>query len=345
MKETKRKAVTMADIAQAVGVSKNAVSLALANKPGVSDAMRGQILETAQLLGYRLPAEKDERKECIVVVVPEYLRDDGAFYSDIFWAIEHESRKRGYITVTAGLSKEMENNLILPGETENLKALGYLAIGVIHTDYLKKLHSTGKQVVCVDIHNSAVPLTSVGTDNLYGGYLATEHLIAKGHTRIGFAGPVFTAQSVFERWCGYLRAMLTHNLEVPEDACILGQRTGFELLDSSVILEKYLSQVEKLPTAWFCAGDMIAISMLKLLSARGLRVPEDISIISFDDLKIAEMVSPALTTIHVDRTAMSKQSVHQLLYQALSQTPVQPMHISFPCYLVERQSVAELKKD
>lgn len=343
MKETRRKAVTMADIAQSVGVSKNAVSLALANKPGVSSTMREQILKTAQLLGYRLPTEKDERKECIVVVVPEYLRDDGAFYSDIFWAIEHESRKRGYITVTAGLSKEMEDGLILPNESENLKALGYLAIGVIHKDYLQKLHSTGKQVVCVDIHNSSVPLTSVGADNLYGGYLATEHLISKGHRRIGFAGPVFAAQSVFERWCGYLRAMLSHGLEVPQNACILGQRTGFELLDNSVILNKYLSKVDKMPTAWFCAGDMIAISMLKLLASRGLRVPEDISIISFDDLKIAEMVSPALTTIHVDRTAMSKQSVHQLLYQALSQANVQPMHISLPCYLVERQSVAEFK--
>ena len=73
MDKSKRKQVTMQDIAQAVGVSKNAVSLALSNKPGVSDDMRSQILKTAQLLGYRIPAQKKEKKECIVVVIPEYL--------------------------------------------------------------------------------------------------------------------------------------------------------------------------------------------------------------------------------------------------------------------------------
>lgn len=344
MDKSKRKQVTMQDIAQAVGVSKNAVSLALSNKPGVSDDMRSQILKTAQLLGYRIPAQKKEKKECIVVVIPEYLRDDGAFYSDVFWCIEHETRKRGYITITAGLSKEMEEKLVLPNEVDNLTVLGYLAIGVIRPDYLRLLHGTGKQVVCVDIHNNAVPLTSVSADNMCGGYLATEHLIQKGHRRIGFAGPVFTAQSVFERWCGYLQAMLRHGLTIPQESCILGRRDGFELLDSISILGGYLDQVAQMPSAWFCAGDMIAISMLRLLSAKGLQVPQDISIISFDDLKVAEMVSPALTTIHVDRTQMSKQSVHQLLYQALSQTPVQPMHISLPCYLVERQSVAAWKE-
>ena len=340
MDKVKRKSVTMEDIARAVGVSKNAVSLALANKPGVSDAIRLQIQHTAQLMGYRSSADRTEEKGCLVILVPEYIRNDGAFYSDIFWALEHESRKQGFITLTSGLSVVMERDLILPKETENLKVLGYLAIGIIRKEYLEMLYSTGKHIVCVDIRSSSLPLSSVTADNLYGGCQATSYLIEKGHRRIGFAGPIFNAQSVFERWCGYQQAMMMHNLDVPHECCILGRRDGFELLDTSAVLDQYLSAVHEMPTAWFCSGDMIAISMLKLLNARGYRVPEDISIISFDDLKVAEMVSPALTTIHVDRSRMSKQSVHQLLSQVFSQHPVQPVHISIPCYLVERQSVA-----
>lgn len=342
MKKEKRKSVTMEDIAKAVGVSKNAVSLALSNKPGISDTIRDQIQQTAQILGYRNTTDRAEKKGCLVVLVPEYIRSDGAFYSDIFWAVEHESRKQGFFTLTSGLSAAMEKELILPKETETLKVLGYLAIGIIRKEYLEMLHSTGKQVVCVDICCNSPLLSSVTADNLYGGFLATDYLIRNGHKRIGFVGPIFNAPSVFERWCGYQRAMMMKSMEIPENCNILGKRNGFELLDNFDILEKYLADVKDMPTAWFCAGDMIAISMLKLLKSRGYRIPEDISIISFDDLKVAEMVSPALTTIHVDRSVMSKQSVHQLLNQIFSSQPVQPVHISIPCYLVERQSVAPL---
>lgn len=342
MERGKHKNVTMADIAAAVGVSKNAVSLALTGKAGISEAMRTRIVETARLMGYQRPAEKPSEKACIVVIVPWYIRDDGTFYSDIFWAIEHETRTQGYITLTVGLSQEMEQQLILPDGTADMNVIGYLAVGIIRAEYLKKLYATGKQVVCVDIHNSDVPLTCVAADNLYGGYLATRHLIEKGHRAIGFTGPIFSAQSVFERWCGFQKAMQTFDLTVQDDLCILGQKKAFELLDNSAILGGYLDRLPRMPTAWFCAGDMIAIAMLKLLTARGYSVPEDVSIVGFDDLKIADMVSPALSTIHVERKLMGKQSVSQLIRQAMFQVPALPVHISLPCYLVERQSVRVL---
>lgn len=343
MEKAKRKAVTMADIAESLGVSKNAVSLALANKPGVSPRMREKITDAAQRLNYRLPADKAGRQSCIVVVVPEYIRDDGSFYSDIFWAIEHETRKLGYMTLTAGLSQEAERNLAIPSAPEGLEVLGYLAIGIIRTEYLFRLSAQGKQVVCVDIHNSAVPLSSVGSDNIYGGLLATEHLIENGHQRIGFAGPVFSATSVFERWCGYLQAMMRRGLRADPALSILGRREGFELLDSAATLGGYLSRLSAMPTAWFCAGDMIAVSMTQLLAARGLAVPADVSVVGFDDLKIAEMISPPLSTIHVDRKLMGKEAVHQLLSQARAPLSKTHIHITLPCSLVQRGSVRAVR--
>ncbi len=340
MKKVKRKTVTMADIARKVGVSTNAVSLALSNKPGIGPALREQIVEAAQHMRYRMPAEKTARQACLVVVVPEYIRDDGSFYSDIFWAIEHETRKLGHTTLTAGLSREAEHSLTPPSVPDGLEALGYLAVGIIRKEYMERLTKLGRPVVSVDIHNGAVAMTSVGSDNLYGGWLATEHLIEAGHTRIGFAGPIYSAQSVYERWCGYMQALLQRGIEPDPALWIHGRRDTFELLDSAQTLNRYLERLPALPTAWFCAGDMIAVSMYQLMSARGLSIPGDISVMGFDDLKIAEMLSPPLSTVQVNRKMMGKLGVELLLGHTQGAGPEENLHVTIPCALATRASVA-----
>ena len=331
----------MADIAQELGISKNAVSLGLNNKPGVSDQMRSRILELARKRKYFLENQSTSEDKCIVVIVPAYIRDDGSFYSDVFWAIEHEIRRLGLMILTAGLTSEAEERLELPLIPDNMRIVGYLAIGIIRKEYLQRLYETGKTTVCVDIRSCLPKLSSVGSDNLQGGYFATEYLIKMGHRHISFAGPVFCAQSVFERWCGYRQAMLVYGLVTNDNSSILGSREGFQLLDDAEVLARHLSNIECMPSAWFCAGDMIAVSMLRILENRGLRVPKDVSIVGFDDLKVAELVSPPLTTMHVDRKAMGRQAVH-LLMQSTEHT-LEPLtsHILLPATLVERQSVAQ----
>lgn len=343
MDKIRRKPVTMNDIAREVGVSKNAVSLALSHKPGVSESMRLKILDAAKKLDYKLSPTPDTEKSCLVVVVPDYIRNDGFFYSEIFWAIEHEARKLGYLTLTVGLSRRDEENIVLPDVPDDLEAIGYLAIGIIKKEYLDKFALIGKRVVCIDISNSAVPISSITNDNLYGGWMATDYLIRCGHKKIGFVGPMFSAQSVYERWCGYRKAMLDNSLTVNEEMCILGKRDEFELLDSEKTVSKYLEPIKEMPTAWFCAGDLIAVSMMKNLTAMGYRVPEDISIMGFDDLKIAELVSPPMTTIHVDRKLMGKLAVHQLLNENQQRPEPIPVRVSIPCSLVERKSIKQLK--
>ena len=328
----------MTEIARAVGVSKNAVSLALAGKPGVSAATRARIVATAERLGYEPVAAERRNKAHVIVVVPEYLRNDGAFYSEIFWAIEHEIRKSGAVMLTFGLSAASEQQLVLPETPDHAEVIGYLAIGVISPRYLQALADTGRHIVTVDIRSVRPLISSVCSDNLGGAQVAVEYLIAKGHTHIGFAGPVYSAQSVFERWCGYRGAMLKHDISPDPSLFILGNRDRFELLDSEAVLEKYLSPQLDMPTAWFCAGDLIALSLMKTLNRRGIRVPTDVSIIGFDDLAVSGMVAPALTTIRVDRKLMGREAVRLLLahYQDSS---VPCRQVMLPCSIVERESV------
>lgn len=339
MAGSKRKKVSMADIASKFGVSRNAVSLALSGKAGVSDELRSAIRSAAAELGY-LPAEnREQNRQAIAVLVPSYIRDDGSFYSDVFWAIEHESRALGILTITCGLSKTDEAGHILPQIPDELRVIGFLAVGIISVSYLEMLRASGANVVSVDIR-PPLAIPSVSADNVNVGRMAAEYLIDHGHREIGFIGPVFCAQSVYERFCGYRQALLNANIPYNEDICVLGNRTDFELLDNSAILKRYIDRLEHLPGAVFCAGDMIAVSLYMLLHEKNIRVPGDISIIGCDDLKIGQYINPPLTSVHIDRKLIGKQAV-KLLLNSHGQDAGTPVHIMLPCSLAERSSVED----
>ena len=343
MDVNKRKKVTMGDIAERLQISKNAVSLALNNRPGVSESLRQQVREVADKLNYgRLPTLQDSSHSCIVVLVPEYIRNDSYFYSDVFWSIEHETRKVGKATLMLGLSRKAEQHCTMPDIPDTLQVLGYLTIGIISKEYLAALITLGKPIISVDIHHNGLPIPTIGSDNIGGAYSAAEYLVEAGHKQIGFIGPIYVAQSVYERWCGFQQAMSHARLPVYEEYCILGSHDSFELLDNAEVLNKYLSKLSVFPTAWLCAGDLIAVSLLGLLNEQGVRVPEDISIIGYDNLKISEMVTPALTTVHVDRNLIGKTAVQHLVQQ-IEKTPAPTCIISLTSKLVLRNSVNKLE--
>lgn len=342
MSINRRKKVTMEDIAKRLNISKNAVSLALNNRPGVSEALRMQVLETAKQMNYgKLSAFDSNGPACIVVLVPEYIRNDSYFYSDIFWSIEHEARKPGNTVLMLGISSKEEQECKLPIISSNLQVVGYLAIGIIRKEYLTELCTLGKPVVSVDIRHNNLPIPTVSSDNIGGAYTATDYLIRSGHRKIGFIGPIHVAQSVFERWCGFRQALMEARLPFLEEYCIFGSQDHFELLDNAEILKTYLSELPDYPTAWLCAGDLIAISLIGLLNESNIRVPEDISIIGFDNLKVSELVTPALTTIHVDRNLMGKLAVMRLLEQA-EKGNLHKSNLSLSCELIVRDSVHKL---
>ena len=339
--KSKNKKVTMSDIAEQLGISKNAVSLALNNKPGISDKLRQKIVETAQRMNYCGLALEAERS-CIVVLVPEYIHQDTFFYSDVFWAIEQETKKSGHPCVTISISGTAEHELTLPFLPRELNILGLLVIGILNEQYLQTLCSLGFPMLTVDImyHNNALP--SVISSSLNGGYTATKYLIDCGHRKIGFVGNIYLAQSVYERWCGFNQAMLYHRIPVSEEYNILGDSDQFRLFNDPEDLRPFLDSLSSFPTAWFCAGDRTAIALLNLLTERRIRVPDDISIIGFDNLDFSRLTIPSLTTIHVDRKKMGELAVQHLIRIGAKNNDGSVFHISLPGSLVVRNSVKNL---
>jgi len=336
-----RSKVTMHDIANHLDISKNAVSLALSNKKGVSDSLRKKVLDTARQMNYGNFIPNGEKSTCVISIVPEYIQNDTYFYSDIFWSIEKEAKKRACISIMSGISKNAEKELILPQTPPEMENKGFLVIGIINSAYIDKLIQTGYPVVSVDITHLNTPVRSITASNIPGGYTAAKHLIDKGHKKIGFIGPVYSAQSIYERWCGFCQAMEVHGLKIDPGFNIIGKKNEFKLFDTIEVLEGFINEIDSYPTAWFCAGDRIAIALNNILTRKGIKIPDDISIMGFDDIPMSQLVLPALTTMRIDRKLMGKLAIDSLFNS--KQDYKQSINVNITVSLVERDSIKEIK--
>jgi LacI family transcriptional regulator/LacI family purine nucleotide synthesis repressor len=328
----------MEDIARRLAVSKNSVSLALNNKKGVGDELRQKIVDTAREMQYAGAGRDKPRDRCVVSIIPEYIHNDAYFYSDIFWSIETECKNNGCISIMTSITKYAENDLLFPQMPTEMDIIGFLVSGVVGAPYINRLLHTGLPVVAVDINCPGAPVRSVTSSNLSGGYEAVRYLYGKGHKDIGFIGPAYAAQSVYERWCGFNQALGAFGLEYNPGFHVVGNKNEFKLFDTVENLEPLINLEGRYPTAWFCAGDRIAIALLNILTRRGLSVPGDISIIGFDDIHMSQMVFPALTTMRVDRKLMGKLAFEMLLDPKLAYG----QNVSLSVTIVERGSVKAL---
>lgn len=335
----RKKKVSLQTIADRLGISKYAVSLALNNKPGVSDALRSQVLLTAQELGYTKPGRfTPSAKKNLLVLIPEYIRNDTFFFSDIYWAIESEIQQEGHTAILTCVSRPMEEALVLPDIFSQTEVSGFVAVGVFSLPYIRRLCAAGIPFVSVDQYYHSVNIDSINTANEEGAYQTVQYLIDCGHREIGFIGETTKTSSYFARYCGFCKAMSDHGLPIRKEHCMLSGSSLESLFSVRSELEQRLDQMPSFPTAWFCANDGSAVTLIHILQARGIRVPEDISVAGFDDQKISEIVVPALTTYHVHRMEMGRTAVKELL-ERMENPARPPRKLSLLGELIVRDSV------
>jgi LacI family transcriptional regulator len=180
------------------------------------------------------------------------------------------------------------------------------------------------------------PISTVGVDNFLGGYRATEHLIHQKHHRIAMlAGGFNFSDRSFHRWHGYKRCLKDHN--IPYDPALLLQ-TQYTLLSGRDGIKKLLS-LKKPPTAVFCSNDFIALGAMQGARELGLNLPEDLSIVGFDDIQIATFVTPALTTISQPAYNMGSLGA-EILLDNIEKRLHKPVHKILETSLVVRESTA-----
>jgi len=328
----------MKDIADKLGISVNAVSLALKNKVGVSDETRMKVLTVADSLGYLDQMKGSEKKKhlsSICVMLEEKVFKDTRFYPKVILGIENEAKKNKFDTIINFINRDKYD---IPLSIERGKAEGILVLGHISDDFLKLLKSYKIPIVLIDYASSSVVTGAVMTQNYDGAYMAVEYLIQCGHKSIGFLGDINIARSFYERWLGFLDALKNNNIPCEMEYCFTENIERIVLENDFQALTDRLKNIKRYPAAWFCANDSTAFVLINALKALGKKVPEDVSVIGFDDIDICSMTEPRLTTMRIEKVEMGATAVRELLSKVQNPDYIQ-RHIRLPVRLVERDSV------
>lgn len=310
--------VTIREVAEKAGVSIGTVSRVLNNKSGVSEPTRRHVLDITQELGYiphmRVPLAPTRVTHLGLLIRPtEHPLTSDPFYGGIFHGIEKTCQE---FHISASFSTlDIKNGRLrrLPAMISDERINGIVLLGALPYEVAKEIDNVAQvPIVLIDNCYPNCEWDTVMIENESGAYTATKYLIANEHQKIvmmcGANHP-----SILERRDGYKRAMCEHDLQ-PTIIEITSEspRDGLSPHDGEEGIVEILRQVPE-TTAVFCSNDNQAVGAIMKLRELGLEVPEDISIVGFDDVVIGKFTSPPITTIHVDRTTLGKMAVELLL--------------------------------
>lgn len=308
--------VTLADIAHDCGVSLATVSLVLRNKSGVGSETRQRVYESARALGYIPKVSNQARVRAlpqhiglIVKVRPDDLPSTNSFYAPILAGIEAVCRHNQINLVYTNLPVDPGNHpLETPRLLQEQHVDGVLMVGMcLGDEIVQMLRSRGLPVVLVDSYAAGDPFDSVVIENYAGAYRAVTHLIEAGHRQIAIVGSSPEAYpSILERRKGYLQALSDHGLEPIWGDCRLHPE---EVLP---VIPELLNTYPGLTSILACNDD-VAIAAIRMAQKLGWRVPNDLSVIGFDDIALSQHVMPPLTTMGVDMMGMGRLAAQLLL--------------------------------
>lgn len=345
----KRNKITMSDIARQSGVSLSTVSLVLNDKPGLPQETRQRVINVARELGYEtrsvMPvAIKPVSLQTIGMLVKRAQGDSAPpssniFFSHVIAGIEAGCRMENISLLYSTLVVDENNNSIeVPRLIHDTRVDGIMLVGnYVDQQISAALHQRNIPVVLIEAYSCSGEYDSVIIDNEEGAYQAVAHLIRQGHRHIAFVGSFPDSRISFRyRRQGYCKALADFGIFDTYFAnCRHNNRE--EVIRATRDLLITNPQV----TAIFGCNDEVSIIAMHGILQAGKRVPQDISIIGFDDSSSAENCIPPLTTIHVDKVGMGRLAVQLMINRA--ENPDQgyvTMHLHTS--LVERQSVRNL---
>lgn len=333
----------MKDIAEVAGVSLATVSLVLNGKPGISDATRGRVLEVARDLGYDAGHRLNGLPETISILI-EHLPTSPTsdpFNRFVLASVEAEARKSGFRIV---IEFATESDGPIAAHWAGNWAAGVLILGGgdLNPEWIITARDAQLPVVIVDHFIPGVSLPTVVPDNFAGAYAITRYLIDAGHTRIGFLRGPSKYWTLEERRGGYLLAMQQEGFG-PDPSLVPprishGQEKGFG--ETLALLD-----LDEPPTAIFAVSDQAAVGAYRAAMSRGLQVGTDISIVGFDDIEVAKLLTPPLTTVRNSGTDLGRVAFARLLgmIRGEDQVVVPPIKWTIPTQIIERQSVRKLE--
>ncbi|HKG50113.1 MAG TPA: LacI family DNA-binding transcriptional regulator [Actinomycetales bacterium] len=325
--------VTLAQVASEAGVSLSTVSKVLNGRTDVSPGTRQRVEELLTTHGYRRRAPAPPEAPLIEIVFHEL---ESAWAMELIRGVENVAReaKAGLVLTESG-TRHSPGAEWIDGVLRRRPLGVVLVFSNVPEQYQTQLRSRGIPYVVIDPAGDPAPdVPSVGSANWSGGVAATQHLIDRGHRRIGvITGPGDMMCSV-ARLAGYRSAMAMASLPVDPDLIRYGD---FHVEGGCENALKLLAQ-EDPPTAIFAGSDLQALGVFEAARSTGLHVPDDLSVVGYDDLPIARWSSPALTTVHQPLKEMAEEATRLVL--RLRAGEATPTRMDLGVDLVVRQSTA-----
>lgn len=318
---------TLREVAEMAGVSIGTASQALNNRPNVSPETKSRVVDAAKALGYPIKDMSNAFETTLSVIGMLTKHDYGLknelivnpFYSYVELGVESECRKRGLSLMMSSIEVDEQNRpVVWPAMLTEQRIDGLLLIGTFIEDTIDIIHQRlNIPIVLVDGYAPRLELDSVIIENFQGAQMAVEYLINCGHRHIGLIGSSEKSfPGILKRRYSYLSTLRRHGIN------------DFYIADSSMSREqayqstRNMIQQSPMITAVFGVNDDTAIGVVNAVHDMGLKVPDDISVVGFDNIDLSKEINPPLTTIHVYKSWMGILGVRALLER--SQNPDQP---------------------
>lgn len=327
--------VSVRKISELTGFSPATVSNALNGKKGVNRKTAEKIFEVAEQLGYNLN-EKITKIRFVIFRRNGLIIDDSAFHPAVIEGVEKQAKEMGFETIFTYVDiNDPESYFQIKSIVQDTSAAVVL-LGTEMTEEDFQLFANAKcHIILLDGWSDTYFFDAVLISNTDAACRAVEYLVQKGHEKIGYIGGDFRIQAFKYREIGYRRIMEKYNLPMEEKYRIL---VGTRIETAYEKMREYLSQDRELPTAFFVDNDTIAIGVMRALQEKGYRIPEDVSIVGFDDLSFGLVSNPPLTTVHVYKREMGEIAVRELA-DAMNNKNKMKCKIQVCTEFVERGSV------
>ena len=336
--------VTIKDVAKKAGVSIATVSFVINESKPTSDETRKKVLKAIKHLNYhpsrsaRELVSKKTGNIGFILTDDHFLRTE-PFYTRIFLGTEFEARDGHYYILLTTVKSDFNELDPLPRFVLNKSVDGIIVAGKIPVNLIQKLSLLNLPLIFIDF----VPLENnfplVLIDNVQGAVLATNHLIQLGHKRIAFIGADIEHPSLNERLIGYKQTL--EKAAIPVDNNLIIIDTFYPDRQNGYKSAQKLFEKNKDITAVFCCNDAMAIGVMRYLKDNGYKLPEEVSLIGFDDVETDLMLEPSLTTIRVPKIELGAEAL-RLMVDFLKNKKSIPKKIIVPVELIVRESTAKI---
>lgn len=337
------KLVRLKDIADRIGVSTVTVSKALSGQKGMSEELRDKINILADEMGY-VPSVSRKVGNTVksytlgVLISEAYMSEYSSFYNRMHQQVSQIAMDRGCFTMLEVISSENEEKKVMPRIIGDGKVDGAIVIGRMGECYLKMIKDESNiPTIYLDFCNHKGDEDAVVSDSYNGAYCLTNHLFDMGHKTIGFVGTILASGTITDRYLGYIKSLLEHGHPFIGDWIIPDRDLDTGVMD----YDRFFTLPEDMPTAFVCTCDITASMLIKKLRENGYKVPDDISVVGYDNYLYPGLCDIKLTTFGVDSYEMGRNAVINLIRKISGERYRQGITI-IEGHMIEGESVKRL---